>query len=55
MTILRQAVDELQQTVVVVTHDRKVAATADRVIVISDGEIANDVYRPEMAFLQEVI
>lgn len=55
MTILRQAVDELQQTVVVVTHDRKVAAIADRVIVISDGEIANDVYRPDRAFLQEVI
>ena len=55
MAILRQAVDELQQTVVVVTHDRKVAAIADRVIVISDGEIANDVYRPDMAFLQEVI
>ena len=35
MTILRQAVDELQQTVVVVTHDRKVAATADRVIAVS--------------------
>lgn len=55
MAILRQAVDELQQTVVVVTHDRKVAAIADRVIVISDGEIANDVYRPDMTFLQEVI
>lgn len=55
MAILRQAVDELQQTVVVVTHDRKVAAIADRVIVISDGEIANDVYRPDRAFLQEVI
>ncbi len=42
LELLRTSVDEFGQTVVVVTHDPKVAAYADRVIVLADGQIAAD-------------
>ncbi len=42
LDLLRRSVDELGQTVVVVTNDPKVAAYADRVIVLADGEVAAD-------------
>jgi putative ABC transport system ATP-binding protein len=40
--LLRQAVDEFQQTVVMVTHDPRIASYADRVIVIADGVVTHD-------------
>jgi len=42
LDLLRTSVDELGQTVVVVTHDPKVAAVADRVIVLVDGQVGAD-------------
>ena len=42
LELLRDSVDELDQTVIVVTHDPKVAAFADRVVVLADGRIAAD-------------
>ena len=42
LDLLRQSVSDLGQTVIVVTHDAKVAAYADRVIVLADGTIAAD-------------
>ena len=42
LDLLRKSVDEFGQTVVVVTHDPKVAAYADRVIVLADGQVAAD-------------
>jgi len=42
LELLRASVDEFGQTVVVVTHDPKVAAVADRVIVLADGRVAAD-------------
>jgi putative ABC transport system ATP-binding protein len=35
-------VDELGQTVVMVTHDAQAAAAADRVVVLVDGRIVGD-------------
>jgi putative ABC transport system ATP-binding protein len=40
--LLRRSVDELQQTVVMVTHDPRVASYADRVVVLTDGQIVHD-------------
>ena len=40
--LLRTAVDELGQTVVMVTHDAAAAAVADRVLVLVDGRIVHD-------------
>nr|WP_256842231.1 ABC transporter ATP-binding protein [Ornithinimicrobium cryptoxanthini] len=46
LTFLRSAVDELGQTVVMVTHDPIAAAYADRVIFLVDGAIVEDVQDP---------
>jgi putative ABC transport system ATP-binding protein len=40
--LLRQAVDEFGQTVIMVTHDAHAASVADRVVVLRDGEIVHD-------------
>ena len=42
LELLRKSVDDFGQTVIIVTHDPKVAAFADRVIVLADGEVAAD-------------
>jgi putative ABC transport system ATP-binding protein len=42
LALLRQAVDEFGQTVVMVTHDPAAAAHADRLITLQDGKIAGD-------------
>jgi len=42
LRLLRQAVDEFGQTVVMVTHDPAGAAHADRLIMLRDGRIVHD-------------
>jgi len=46
MSILRGAVDELGQTVVIVTHDPRAAAYADRVLFLADGQIVDELRSP---------
>jgi putative ABC transport system ATP-binding protein len=42
LRLLRQAVDDFGQTVIMVTHDPAAAAHADRLITLSDGRIVHD-------------
>ena len=42
LALLRQAVDEFGQTVIMVTHDPAAAAHADRLITLRDGKLVND-------------
>jgi putative ABC transport system ATP-binding protein len=42
LRMLRQSVDELGQTVVMVTHDPEAASHADRLIVLRDGGVVHD-------------
>jgi putative ABC transport system ATP-binding protein len=42
LTLLRRAVDEFGQTVVMVTHDAQAASHADRLIVLADGRVVRD-------------
>ncbi|HXE45310.1 MAG TPA: ABC transporter ATP-binding protein [Conexibacter sp.] len=42
LKLLRTSVDELGQTVVMVTHDANAAANADRILVLADGKIVHD-------------
>jgi len=42
LSLLRRAVDEFGQTVVMVTHDATAASVADRVVVLVDGKIVQD-------------
>ncbi len=40
--LLRQAVDEFDQTVIMVTHEAAAASVADRIVILSDGEVVHD-------------
>jgi putative ABC transport system ATP-binding protein len=42
VNLLRKSVDDFGHTVVMVTHDPRIAALADRVVVLTDGHIAHD-------------
>jgi putative ABC transport system ATP-binding protein len=42
MAVLREAHDERGQTIVLVTHDARVAARADRVLAMRDGAVAHE-------------
>jgi putative ABC transport system ATP-binding protein len=42
LRLLRQSVDDLGQTVVMVTHDPEAASHADRLIVLRDGLVVHD-------------
>ncbi len=42
LTLLRDSVDTLGQTTVMVTHDAHAAAIADRVLFLADGDIVRD-------------
>jgi putative ABC transport system ATP-binding protein len=44
--ILRSSVDELGQTVVIVTHDPRAAGYADRVVFLADGRIVDEMQEP---------
>jgi putative ABC transport system ATP-binding protein len=45
LALLRETVDSLGQTTVMVTHDAQAAAIADRVLFLADGRIVRDVGR----------
>jgi len=42
LRLIRNSVDELGQTTVMVTHDARAASSADRVVFLADGEIVRD-------------
>jgi putative ABC transport system ATP-binding protein len=46
LTFLRTAVDELAQTVVMVTHDPTAASYADRVLFLADGRVVDEMSEP---------
>jgi putative ABC transport system ATP-binding protein len=46
LRILRESVDRLGQTVVIVTHDPWAAAHADRVLFLADGRIVDELRSP---------
>ena len=47
LSFMRRAVDEFDQTIVMVTHDPNAASYADRVIFLVDGKIVDEVTNPE--------
>lgn len=47
LALLRRAVDEWGQTVVMVTHDANAAAIADRVLLLNDGQLAGEILDPD--------
>jgi putative ABC transport system ATP-binding protein len=47
LTLMRESVDEYGQTTVMVTHEARAAAIADRILFLADGEIVRDLPRSE--------
>ena len=47
LDFLRDAVNKLGQTLVLVTHDAAAAARADRVLFLGDGRIVDELDRPD--------
>ena len=43
---LRQAVDQLAQTIVMVTHDPMAASMADRILFLADGRVVDEMHEP---------
>jgi putative ABC transport system ATP-binding protein len=48
LELMRRAVDELGQTIVMVTHDPAAASIADRVVFLADGKVVDTRERPTM-------
>jgi putative ABC transport system ATP-binding protein len=46
LTFMRKAVDDLGQTIVMVTHDPVAASYADRIIFLADGRVVNEMTDP---------
>jgi len=46
LTFMRRAVRELGQTIVMVTHDPVSASYADRVVILADGRIVDEIHDP---------
>ena len=49
IALLRKFNKENKQTVIIITHDERIALSADRVITIEDGQIAKDSGREEVS------
>jgi len=46
LTFMRRAVDEMHQTIVMVTHDPTAASHADRIVFLADGQIVDEMREP---------
>ena len=55
LRFLRSVVDELGQTVVMVTHDPGAAAYADRVVFLVDGAIVEELAAPTRGAILDVM
>ncbi len=48
LALLRDAVDQFEQTVITVTHDPSIARYADRVLFLKDGQVVDQALRPDV-------
>lgn len=55
LTILRDSVRDLGQTVVMVTHDPIAAAYADRVVLLADGRVAGEIDKPDQMSVTDAL
>jgi putative ABC transport system ATP-binding protein len=46
LEFLRRAVDDMDQTIVIVTHDPTAASYADRILFLADGRIVDEMHEP---------
>jgi putative ABC transport system ATP-binding protein len=55
LNLLRASADEYQQTIVMVTHEPRAAAIADRVLFLADGQIVKELGQTTAAEVLEVM
>jgi putative ABC transport system ATP-binding protein len=55
LELLREAVDAYGQTTMMVTHDPRAAATADRVLFLADGQVVSDLDHPHEDAILDVM
>jgi putative ABC transport system ATP-binding protein len=55
LELLRSSVEELHQTTVMVTHDPRAAAIADRILFLADGCIVRDMPRSDPSAVIAVV
>jgi putative ABC transport system ATP-binding protein len=55
LTQIRKAVDDYRQTVVMVTHDPRAAAYADRVLFLADGRVVRELRSPTADLVLDTI
>jgi putative ABC transport system ATP-binding protein len=55
LALLRDAVSELGQTTVMVTHDPRAASIADRILFLADGRIVRELGRADAGEILEVL
>src|SRR5690242_2573432 len=55
LNLLREAVDQFKQTVVMVTHDAEAASAGDRLVVLRDGKICRDAPMDQVEDAHEVM
>jgi putative ABC transport system ATP-binding protein len=53
LKFLRRAVDDMGQTIVMVTHDPIAASYADRIVFLADGRIVDEMHEPTAARVLE--
>jgi putative ABC transport system ATP-binding protein len=46
LAFMRRAVDDMQQTIVMVTHDPNAASYADRIVFLADGRVVDEMEHP---------
>jgi putative ABC transport system ATP-binding protein len=52
---MRATVDELGQTVVMVTHDAHGASYADRLLFLADGQVVEELHAPDKDTILDTI
>jgi putative ABC transport system ATP-binding protein len=55
LQLLRRSVDEVGQTIVMVTHDPVAAAWTDRVVFLADGRVVDEVREPDRDQVLEIM
>jgi putative ABC transport system ATP-binding protein len=53
LTFMRRAVDEMSQTIVIVTHDPRAASYADRTLFLADGRVVDEMREPTAELVLE--
>lgn len=55
LKFMRAAVDDFEQTIVMVTHDAAAAAYADRVVFLNDGKVVHEMREPTTASILDYL